>query len=112
MYSVAKSMIAVFACTAAVEASADNSLTCDSAGNCMLTDELKTCPPGYVCATKSLITGKVTPYLADKKVAKSEAVDKDNWKLSGGFGGFGASVDVKSRLDKDVKIGIKGPGGL
>jgi hypothetical protein len=72
MYSVAKSMIAVFACTAASVASAcktgeklefkanrgyyvcvkktgkladeavakDNSLTCDSAGNCMLSDEL------------------------------------------------------------------------
>ena len=87
-------MIAVFACATAVLAKTDDFLTCDSSGNCMLSDELKVCPVGHVCVKKDLITGEYSPYLADKKVAKSEAVAKDNWKLSGGFGGFGASVDV------------------
>ena len=44
-----------------------------------------------------------------------EAAAKDNWKLSGGFGGWGASVGVQSRLatkgNKDVSLNFNKPGG-
>jgi hypothetical protein len=106
MYSVAKSMIAMFACTAAVEAKKpfcyenpkDPKCFCKSNGLPLVWYPSK----GYYAC----------PGLA--KLA-DEAVAKDNWKLSGGFGGFGASVGVQSRLatkgNKDVKLGLSGPGG-
>jgi uncharacterized protein YjbJ (UPF0337 family) len=160
MNSIAKTMIVMFACVATVEA-VDNSLTCDSEGNCMLSDELAATKDNWSGSVKTkwgTISG--SSKLADEAAAKDnwsgsvktkwgtisgsskladtkdnwsgsvktkwgtisgsskladEAAAKDNWKLSGGFGGWGASVGVQSRLatkgNKDVSLGFKGPGG-